>query len=243
MYALALIFAIAAGFMVLERAFPGRELPRSRGWYARAALLNGAQFGIVVLAGVTWSVWLQGPSLLHLAGRLPAVLEGFVCWFVGTFVFYWWHRARHASNFLWRVFHQIHHSASRIEVVTAFYKHPLEIATNSVIASAMIYVVLGASVEGAAWYNVFAAFGEFYYHANLRTPRWTGLFIQRPEQHSIHHQFEVHHFNYGDITWWDRLFGTFRETDVFAQRCGYVEPREEYLGTMLLTKDVNRGGA
>lgn len=193
----------------------------------------------MLLAGVTWSSWLQGPSLLHLAGKLPVALEGFVCWFAGTFVFYWWHRARHASSLLWRVFHQIHHSASRIEVVTAFYKHPLEIATNSVLASAMIYLLLGASVEGAAWYNVFAAFGEFYYHANLRTPRWTGLFIQRPEQHSIHHQLGVHHFNYGDITWWDRLFGTFREADDFAGRCGYVAPREEYLGAMLLARDVN----
>jgi len=243
MYTLALIFAIAAVFMVLERIFPGRELPRSRGWYARALLLNTAQFGIVLLAGVTWSVWLQGPSLLHLAGKLPSVIEGFLCWFVGTFVFYWWHRARHASNFLWRTLHQIHHSASRIEVLTAFYKHPIEIAANSMLASTMIYVVLGASVEAAAWYNVFAALGEFYYHANLRTPRWTGQFIQRPEQHSIHHQFEVHHFNYGDITWWDRLFGTFRETDDFAERCGYQDPREEYLGSMLLATDVNRGGA
>jgi sterol desaturase/sphingolipid hydroxylase (fatty acid hydroxylase superfamily) len=243
MYTLALIFAIAAAFMVLERLFPGRELPRSRGWYVRAVLLNGAQFGIVLLAGVTWSLWLQGPSLLHLAGKFHPLVEGFVCWFVGTFVFYWWHRARHASNFLWRTFHQIHHSASRIEVLTAFYKHPIEIATNSVLASSIIYVVLGASVEGGAWYNVFAALGEFYYHANIRTPRWTGLFIQRPEQHSIHHQFEVHHFNYGDITWWDRLFGTFRETDVFAGRCGYEEPREEYLGKMLLTADVNRSDA
>jgi sterol desaturase/sphingolipid hydroxylase (fatty acid hydroxylase superfamily) len=243
MYTLGLIFAIAAVFMVLERVFPGRALPHSRGWYVRAALLNASQFGIVLLAGVTWSLWLQGPSLLHLAGTVPAALEGFVCWFIGTFVFYWWHRARHASNFLWRTFHQIHHSASRIEVLTAFYKHPLEIATNSVLASTVIYVVLGASVEGAAWYNVFAAVGEFYYHANLRTPRWTGFFIQRPEQHSIHHQFEVHHFNYGDITWWDRLFGTFKEADVFAERCGYLEPREEYLASMLLTRDVNRGGA
>jgi sterol desaturase/sphingolipid hydroxylase (fatty acid hydroxylase superfamily) len=240
MQPLALIFVIAAFFLVLERLVPGRELPRAPGWYARAVLLNAAQLGIVVLAGYTWSQWLRGPSIFNLAGAVPPIAEGFICWFVGTFVFYWWHRARHASTFLWRSLHQIHHSASRIEILTAFYKHPIEIAANSILASTIIYVLLGASVEGGAWYNVFAAVGEFYYHANLRTPRWTAFFIQRPEQHSIHHQFAVHHYNFGDITWWDRLFGTFRETDTFAERCGYEEPREQYLGRMLLGSDVNR---
>jgi sterol desaturase/sphingolipid hydroxylase (fatty acid hydroxylase superfamily) len=67
-----------------------------------------------------------------------------VCWFVGTFFFYW-HRA--ALVLFWRVFHQIHHSACRIETLTSFYKHPLEIAVNSVLRS--IVFVLGASVEAA----------------------------------------------------------------------------------------------
>jgi hypothetical protein len=30
---------------------------------------------------------------------------------------YWWHRARHDLNFLWRVCHQIHHSPARIEFI------------------------------------------------------------------------------------------------------------------------------
>ena len=43
-----LICAIAAIFLVLERAIPGRELPESPGWYARAAFLNACQLGIVL---------------------------------------------------------------------------------------------------------------------------------------------------------------------------------------------------
>jgi sterol desaturase/sphingolipid hydroxylase (fatty acid hydroxylase superfamily) len=96
-------------------------------------------------------------------------------------------------------------------VLTAFYKHPIEIAANSVIASAIIFSLLGGSVQAGAWFNVFAAVGEYFYHANLRTPRWFGYFIQRPEHHSIHHQLDVHDLNYGNITWWDRLFATFKE--------------------------------
>lgn len=37
--ALALVFPIAALCLVLERFAPGRDLPDSRGWHARAALL------------------------------------------------------------------------------------------------------------------------------------------------------------------------------------------------------------
>lgn len=237
---LLLIFAFAVAFLILERVFPGRQLPASPGWYLRAALLNAAQLGVVLVAGLTWNQWLQGPSLLHLDGQLPPVAQGFACWFAGTFVFYWWHRARHASDLLWQGLHQIHHSATRIEALTSFYKHPLEIALNSILASSVIYVVLGASIEAAGWYNLFAALGEFYYHSNLRTPHWTGWFLQRPEHHSIHHQRDLHDFNFADITLWDRLFGTFREAGDFSPACGYHGDRERRLGDMLLFRDVNR---
>jgi sterol desaturase/sphingolipid hydroxylase (fatty acid hydroxylase superfamily) len=233
------IFACAALFLAAERLFPGRDLPRSPGWHLRALLLNLAQFAMVLLAGYSWNVWLQGPSLISLDGAMPAAVQGLVCWFVGTFVFYWWHRARHASDLLWRGLHQIHHSASRIETLTSFYKHPLEIAINSVLSAAIVFPLLGASVEAGAWYSLFAAVGEFCYHMNVRTPRWFGWFLQRPEHHSIHHQLGVHHYNYGDITWWDRLFGTFREAEEFAAQCGYGEGREQQLAEMLMFRDVN----
>jgi sterol desaturase/sphingolipid hydroxylase (fatty acid hydroxylase superfamily) len=191
----------------------------------------------VILAGVSWNRWLRGWSIFRLPTSTPAIVVGFLAWFIGTFVFYWWHRARHDVSFLWRVCHQIHHSPSRIEVLTAFYKHPIEIAANSVIASAIVISLLGGSVQAAAWFNVFAAVGEYFYHTNLRTPHWFGYFIQRPEHHSIHHQLDVHDFNYGDITWWDRLFGTFKETDEFAAQCGFPSAHEKDLGRMILVHD------
>lgn len=221
---------------------PGRELPHSPGWYFRACSLNAAQLGVYVLGGITWGVWLQGPSVFALGSYFAPVVQGFICWFVGTFVFYWWHRARHSYSLLWRSLHQVHHSASRIETLTAFYKHPFEIGINSLLSTAIIFPLLGAAVEAAGWYAFFAAVGEFSYHANIHTPRWWGYFLQRPEQHSIHHQIEVHDFNYGDITWWDRIFGTFREADSFARQCGFSEPKEQRLPAMLLMRDIHRGG-
>ena len=232
-----LIIAMTLFFFILERILPGRELPEAPGWYVRAAFLNLCQIGIILLAGVAWNRWLQSRSLFQIFRAMPPFLQGLAAWFLGTFVFYWWHRARHQSNLLWRIFHQVHHSPSRIELLTAFYKHPIEIAADSILASALLFSLLGASPSGAAWFNVFAVFGEYFYHSNLRTPRWLGYFLQRPEHHSIHHQLDVHGFNYGDITLWDRIFGTFREAEDFAPQCGFPGDHEQHLKGMLRFRD------
>jgi len=232
MFPFVLVFGSALIFFVLERARPGRELPQEPGWYARAVALNACQLAIVLVAGVAWGQWLRGWSLFAISDW-PDAAQGGIGWFAGTFVFYWWHRARHRVDLLWRIFHQIHHSARRIEVLTSFYKHPLEMVVNSILASLIMFPFLGASSGGAAWFNVFAAVGEYFYHANLRTPHWLGYLVQRPEHHSIHHQAGVHDFNYGDITWWDRLFGTFKDTNSFAARCGLSEDHAAQMARML----------
>ena len=165
------------------------------------------------------------------------VLEGFIGWFVGTFFFYWWHRLRHQSGF-WVVFHQVHHSPTRIEAFTSFYKHPIEILAEAALAAMVLYALLGVSLEGALWFNCFAATGELFYHSNFKSPRWLKYVIQTPELHSIHHQLDVHHFNYADLPVWDRLFGTYWDANSFAPACGFPRNNERKLGRMLLFKDV-----
>ena len=165
------------------------------------------------------------------------VIEGFLGWFIGTFVFYWWHRLRHKDGF-WLIFHQIHHSASRIEILTSFYKHPVEIFTNSFITAIILFPILGTSLLAGLWYNMFAATGEYFYHANIKTPKWLRYFIQTPELHSIHHEYDVHKYNYSDLPIWDRLFGTYKDTTTFTERCGFPEGAEQKFPEMLIFKDV-----
>lgn len=227
----------AALFLVLERLAPGRELPNSKGWYARAALINLCQVGITFGTNALWVDLFSGASLFQLAALKMPVVEGFVGWFVGTFFFYWWHRVRHLDGF-WHVFHQVHHSPSRIEALTSFYKHPLEILADSALAAAVLYLLLGASLEGALWFNFFAATGEFLYHANLKTPAWLRYIIQTPELHSIHHQIDVHKYNFADLPIWDRMFGTYKDTKAFARRCGFPGEAERKLARMLAFRDV-----
>jgi sterol desaturase/sphingolipid hydroxylase (fatty acid hydroxylase superfamily) len=233
-----LTIAATGIFLALERLRPGRSLPHSAGWYARALGINFAQLAITLAVG---KLTLFGEaSLLDLAAwRLP-LAEGFVAWLVGTFVFYWWHRVRHADGF-WRIFHQIHHSPARIELLTSFYKHPVEIFANAILSAAILFPLLGCSVLGGFWYNFFAATGEYLYHANLRTPGWLRYVVQTPELHSIHHEYGAHRFNYGDLPLWDRLFGTYRDATGFARRCGFPDGCEQRLGAMLVFVDVHAG--
>ena len=62
--------------------------------------------------------------------------------------------------------------------------------------------------------------------------------VLTPELHSIHHQFDVHRYNFGDIPLCDRLFGTYQDTTAFAPRCGFPQGAESKLISMLAFKDV-----
>ena len=231
-------FGIAG--MALERAIPGWKLPSVRTWPLRAVAINLAQVGVVVLAGISWDRWLSSASLFHLSEHVSPWVGGLIAYFIATFIFYWWHRWRHEVDALWRVFHQIHHSAQRIELITSFYKHPGEMIVNSIIGSLLVYALLGLSPEAGAIYTACTALGDYFYHANIRTPRWVGYLFQRPEMHRIHHQYGHHTNNYGDIVWWDMLFGTYDNPEDVESTCGFDDDKEQRLGDMLLLRDVHR---
>ena len=236
------IFVLAAYCLMLERVAPGWKLPTVRTWPYRVVLVNGFQLGVVLLAGISWERWLASWSLLHLRGRVPDASGGCLAYFIGTFVFYWWHRCRHRVDWLWRGFHQIHHSPQRIEVITSFYKHPVEMIANSIIGSLLVYTLLGLDLRGGAVFTFCCAAGEFFYHTNVKTPRWVGYVFQRPEMHRIHHEYEKHRNNYGDVTWWDMLFGTYENPKEFGGQCGFDAEKEERLTAMLAFRDVHEAG-
>ncbi|HEX7968904.1 MAG TPA: sterol desaturase family protein, partial [Stellaceae bacterium] len=232
--------AVAAGCFALEKITPGWRLPKVRTWPFRVIAINLVQLTVVLVAGLTWERWLSTYSLFHLSEHVGPWIGGFVAYFIATFVFYWWHRWRHEVDLLWRLFHQIHHSPQRIEVITSFYKHPIEMTFNSVLGSLLVYSLLGLTVEAGAIYTLFTALGEFFYHTNVRTPPWVGYIFQRPEMHRIHHQYGRHKNNYGDIVWWDMLFATYENPAAFTKSCGFSDADEQRLAEMLMFRDVHR---
>ena len=237
-----MLYVILGAFVacfVVERLIPGWPLPRVRTWPLRVLAINAVQLGVVLVAGISWEIWLSSASIFDLGKQLSPTASGLLAYFIATFIFYWWHRWRHEYHWLWLGFHQIHHSPQRLEVITSFYKHPGEMIINSIIGSLLVYALLGLSIEGGAVYTLCTALGEFFYHTNIKTPRWVGFFFQRPEMHRIHHQHDRHRNNYGDITWWDMLFGTYENPKEWQHSCGFDPGKEEMLLPMLCYRDVH----
>ena len=235
-----IVLAFGLAMLLVERLAPGRHRERVRGWYPRAILLNVAQAAIAYLATATWDRWFPQLALWHLGGFgfLPDALLGYV---TITFIFYWWHRARHEIPFLWRWLHQIHHSASRLEVLTSFYKHPIEIFINSILSPGILYLLLGLNAQSAALAFLLTGVAELFYHWNVRTPHWLGYLIQRPESHCVHHQRGRHRNNYSDLPLWDMLFGTFENPRAQPRDCGFESNAEQRLGAMLIGRSAFAG--
>jgi sterol desaturase/sphingolipid hydroxylase (fatty acid hydroxylase superfamily) len=236
------VFAILIVVLLLaltERLMPNQELPPTHWWWPRVGALQLMVYLVVTVGVSSWQEGLMSIRLFNGEKYLSTFWGGVVSYLVGTFIFYWWHFARHRSSFLWRAFHQIHHSPSRIQSVTAFYVHPLEAVASSLINAVLVFVIMGLGKDALIWNASFTAALGVFYHSNIRTPQWLGYFVQRPEMHRQHHEIHVHGYNYGDLPIWDMLFKTYRNPSSFSGVYGFGENRELKLGSMLLGEDIS----
>lgn len=235
MSAIVIVSIFFVAMWLTEQWRPGRQWPRRRAWFSRALLFNGAQAGVAAIGALTWDALLPGMSLWSVSS-LGLWGGAFVGYIVITFVYYWWHRARHEVPILWRMLHQVHHSPQRLEVLTSFYKHPLEIALNGILSSTILYVLVGADPLQAGLAVLITGIAELFYHWNVRTPHWLGFIIQRPESHCVHHLRDQHTHNYSDLPLWDMLFGTFKNPRDTRFDCGFADQQEMQIGRMLAGK-------
>lgn len=157
------VVGVAVVMIVVESLAPGRRWPEVRGWWLRAFLLNGFQAGTVGIAGAVWEDWMRAHRLWSAEG-IGTVGGAVVGYLAITFVYYWWHRWRHEVGFLWRWVHQVHHSPQRIEVITSFYKHPIEILVNGLLSSAIVYLVVGVGPAAATGAVLLSGLAELFYH-------------------------------------------------------------------------------
>jgi sterol desaturase/sphingolipid hydroxylase (fatty acid hydroxylase superfamily) len=234
------VFITALIMIGVEIKKPGRNWQKVSNWWARAIVLNLFQVISVFIGAATWNKWFAGKALWNAEAYLGITGGALLGYFVITFIYYWWHRIRHESDFLWRYLHQLHHSPQRIEIITAFYKHPVEILINSVLSSAILYLLVGLGPEASSLAVLLTGLAELVYHWNVKTPYWLGFFFQRPESHCIHHKQGWHRQNFSDLPLWDIIFGTFQNPKEFNESCGFSEGRELQMKEMLLGRDVHK---
>jgi sterol desaturase/sphingolipid hydroxylase (fatty acid hydroxylase superfamily) len=131
----------------------------------------------------------------------------------------------------------MHHSAERMDIAGGVYFHPFDIAISTVVTSLGV-AVLGVTADAAALAGFIGFFYAMFQHLNVKTPRWLGYVIQRPEAHSVHHARGVHAYNYGNFPLSDILFGTWRNPAEFMPEGGFWDGASFKIGAMLLGKDV-----
>jgi sterol desaturase/sphingolipid hydroxylase (fatty acid hydroxylase superfamily) len=226
-------------FIAYEAIRPARkDLPKVRWWRTKGSVFFVLTAVISSALPFVWADFVARHALLKLSG-LGMVGGAAVGYVLFQLAVYWWHRLQHTSSFIWRWSHQMHHSAERIDIWGVLLFHPFDIVAYTVLASAVYSLVLGLSPEAVVLANVYGIFASFFQHANIRTPRWLGYVIQRPESHGIHHQRGVHAYNYADFPLWDVVFGTFRNPAVWREQGGFYDGGSKRIGAMLLGRDIS----
>lgn len=229
--------ALFAGFVLLELLVSGRMFPNVSAWRIKGAAFTLLYFSVGTFAPLMWDGWL-GEHRILAGDALPIwaqVVGGFLLLEFGV---YCWHRTMHNVQPLWRWFHQMHHSAERVDIWGAFYFHPFDMFGWTLLGSLALVLGFGVSAEAAIIINLLATFCSMFQHANIRTPHWLGYLITRPESHSAHHERGVHARNYGDVPWFDMLFGTFHNPKEFSGEVGFYEGGSKRVGEMLIGRQI-----
>ena len=120
-------------FVPLERAFPARrgqrvlrkDLALDATFFAGQYLLWNA-LAITLLTAVHGAALAHVPAAVrHAIASLPAGVQCVAAIVLGDLAVYWFHRASHASDFLWR-FHAVHHSSEQLDFLAAHREHPVD---------------------------------------------------------------------------------------------------------------------
>lgn len=232
--------ALFVGFIVVEAARPARPLPKISGWRVQGVAAFFVTGAVSASVPLLYMDYIRAHRLMNLEGL--GTLGGAALALVASeLVGYWVHRASH-GKLLWRAYHQVHHSAERVDVYGAAFFHPLEIAVGGFVGSVVNTSLLGVSPQAAALAGVVAIAISMFQHLNVRTPRFLGYVVQRPESHSLHHRRGAHDKNYSRLPAIDLLFGTFENPEYFEPQAGFHPGASKRLLAMLVGIDVAASG-
>lgn len=226
-------------FLIADLVWHDRMFQTPKFWRGRAAIVSVVAFYGSIYVAQFWGWVFAGKSLFNGAvlGTFGGAAVGLLLY---ELVHYGYHRLAHGWDPLWRLTHQMHHSAESVDAFGAFYIHPLDNAIFTTAGSLVFFPLLGLSLEAGLLASVFLTFNAVFQHANIRTPRWLGYIIQRPESHRIHHARGVHRYNYSDLPLWDMVFGTFRNpSDEGATVGGFYNFASTRIWDMLIFRDVS----
>lgn len=215
-------FGVLLIMALWEIAAPRRKLTVSKTlrWTNNIGLVFFNSFILRILfpaaaVGVAISAKEQGLGLFNVYTASPyiAVLASVI---IMDFVIYLQHVLVHAVPVLWRL-HRVHHADPDYDVTTGARFHTIEIILSMLIKFATI-LLLGPPIIAVVLFEILLNATAMFNHSNIGLPagldralRW---FLVTPDMHRVHHSVEDDeaNSNFGfSLTWWDRLFGTYRD--------------------------------
>lgn len=210
----ALLFVL---FVPLERLFPAR---RQRLWrkdstldalfFLGQYLLFGA-LAVALLAEVQRGFENLGIAFRN-TGRsaFAEIAIAALAVVTGDIVVYWFHRACHKFDFLWR-FHAVHHSSEELDWLAAHREHPLDGMSTQLFQN-LPALALGVRFELLAGLVVFRNAWAIFIHSNVSLPLGPLRFVLgAPELHRFHHaRVRQTRHNFANLApWLDVVFGTY----------------------------------
>lgn len=233
-----IVISIFLVLMFAEALFPGRPLPKIKNWKVKGISAFVIYFFLSSYLPMIWNDTLAQYQLIDLSflGDILGAIVALLIYELGVYI---WHYSMHKSNMLWRIFHQMHHSAERVDTYGAFFFSPMDMIGFTLLTSLVLVVAAGFTVQATIYAIYGATFLAVIQHANIKTPQWMGYIFQRPESHSVHHAKGVHAFNYSDLPLFDIILGTFNNPKEFANETGFYNGASTRIWEMMVFKDIN----
>jgi len=232
------ILAMYGVLMLWEGLLPGRILQKVKGLKTRGLIAFVTFFYLSTYLPLYWDQYLVNYQLFDLSHLAvwQATVIGLLVYELGVYI---WHRSLHKSDFLWKTFHQMHHSAENLDTYGAFYFSPMDMIGWTFLGSLSLTLVVGVDPQAATAIILLTTFFAIFQHANIKTPVWLGYIIQRPESHTIHHAKNIHAFNYSDLPMFDLVFGTFQNPSKYDAETGFYPGASGRVLDMLLFRDIS----
>lgn len=254
-YNLAVSITVLAFLNLVFVMFLEKILPHTYHWKIRWQALKTDILHVVfsdrinylvfelLLGGVLLAISLKVSELVDYAlwpSHWPILLQLPLTCLVAEFFHYWWHRASHEFEWIWK-FHATHHSSEHMYFLAAARFHPFDNLMAHAVQMIPL-VALGVPKETLALYMLFVSVQGPFGHGNvsIRLGPLNYLFAVA-EVHRWHHSqnLEDANSNYGGgIIFWDLVFGTFnlpKDREHQPDDLGLVDmPRfpQNYLGQL-----------
>jgi sterol desaturase/sphingolipid hydroxylase (fatty acid hydroxylase superfamily) len=245
---------LAVVYGALEPAFPARL---ARRWRDADVWIDGCFYLGQYLLWSTLAVWLLSSvhgvvnahallELRTLAARLPLWLMAAIAVVLGDILVYFFHRACHRYDFLWR-FHAVHHSSERLDWLAAHREHPVD-GMLTQLAQNLPAMLLGLPFEALAVLIAFRGAWSILIHANVALPLGPlRLLFGAPDLHHFHHaRVERTAHNFANLApWLDLAFGTYhrpRGPETYALGLSEAWPRG-YLAQLVEPFSLPRAAA